>query len=163
MKESSPTNQDIFDVRKIRRLVEMMKAHDLSEIDLQQGEVRIQLRRPQPCFQQSFVPQPPNPALAAPMKQEAVAEPAVPPRADAGIMIKSPMVGTFYAAPDPESPPFVKVGDHVGPDTIVCIVEAMKVFNQIPAEVSGRITAVLVENGSSVEFGQPLFKIEAGG
>ena len=72
------------------------------------------------------------------------------------------MVGTFYAAADPESPPFVKVGDHVGPDTTVCIVEAMKVFNQIPAEVSGRIIAVLAENGSSVEFGQPLFKSTPG-
>ena len=63
-------------------------------------------------------------------------------------IIKSPMVGTFYAAPDPESPPYVKVGDHVGPETTVCIVEAMKVFNQIPAEVSGKIVAVLVENGN---------------
>ena len=77
-------------------------------------------------------------------------------------MIPSPMVGTFYAAPDPESPPYVKVGDHVGPETTVCIVEAMKVFNQIPAEVSGRIEAVLVENGESVEFGQPLFRVNTG-
>ena len=75
-------------------------------------------------------------------------------------MIKSPMVGTFYAAPDPDSPSFVKVGDHVGPETTICIVEAMKVFNQIPAEVSGRIIAVLAENGASVEFGQPLFKVD---
>jgi acetyl-CoA carboxylase biotin carboxyl carrier protein len=72
------------------------------------------------------------------------------------------MVGTFFAAADPDSPPYVKVGDHVGPDTTVCIVEAMKVFNQIPAEVAGRIIAVLVENGAPVEFGQPLFKVEAG-
>ncbi len=78
-------------------------------------------------------------------------------------MIKSPIVGTFYAAPNPESPPFVKVGDHVGPETTVCIVEAMKVFNQIPAEVSGKIQAVLVENGQPVEFGQPLFKVDTRG
>ncbi len=70
------------------------------------------------------------------------------------------MVGTFYASPDPDSPPYVKVGDVVGPETTVCIVEAMKVFNQIPAEVSGRIVAVLVENGAPVEFGQPLFKVD---
>jgi acetyl-CoA carboxylase biotin carboxyl carrier protein len=76
------------------------------------------------------------------------------------VLIKSPMVGTFYTAPDPDSPAFVKVGDHVGPDTTVCIVEAMKVFNQIPAEASGRIIAVLVENGAPVEFGQPLFKVD---
>jgi acetyl-CoA carboxylase biotin carboxyl carrier protein len=75
-------------------------------------------------------------------------------------VIKSPMVGTFYSAADPDSPPFIKVGDHVGPETTVCIVEAMKVFNQIPAEVSGRILAVLAENGAPVEFGQPLFKVD---
>jgi acetyl-CoA carboxylase biotin carboxyl carrier protein len=75
-------------------------------------------------------------------------------------LIKSPIVGTFYSAPDPDSPPFVKVGDHVGPETTVCIVEAMKVFNQIPAEASGKIVAMLAENGQSVEFGQPLFKVD---
>ena len=74
-------------------------------------------------------------------------------------VIKSPMVGTFYTAANPESPPFVKVGDHVGPESIVCIIEAMKVFNEIPAEVSGQIAAVLVENGAPVEYGQPLFKV----
>ena len=72
------------------------------------------------------------------------------------------MVGTFYSSPDPESPPYAKVGDHVGPDTTVCIVEAMKVFNQIPAGISGKIVAVLVENGDPLEFGQPLFKVETG-
>jgi acetyl-CoA carboxylase biotin carboxyl carrier protein len=76
------------------------------------------------------------------------------------ILVKSPMVGTFYAASDPNTPPFVKVGDHVGPETIVCIVEAMKVFNQIPAEAAGRVIAVLAENGVPVEFGQPLFKLD---
>ena len=75
-------------------------------------------------------------------------------------LIKSPMVGTFYSAPDPDSPAYVKVGDPVGPDTTVCIVEAMKVFNEIPAEVSGKIVAVLVENGEPVEFGQPMFKVD---
>ena len=75
-------------------------------------------------------------------------------------LIKSPIVGTFYSAPDPDAPAFIKVGDHVGPETTVCIVEAMKVFNEIPAEISGKITAVLVENGSPVEFGQPLFRVD---
>ena len=70
------------------------------------------------------------------------------------------MVGTFYSAPDPDSPPYVKVGDHVGPETTVCIVEAMKVFNQIPAEMSGKILMVLAANGESVEYGQPLYKID---
>jgi acetyl-CoA carboxylase biotin carboxyl carrier protein len=87
---------------------------------------------------------------------------AAQPAADEGqiVLIKSPMVGTFYTAPSPEAAPYVKVGDHVGPDTTICIVEAMKVFNEIPAETSGKIVAVLVENGDPVEYGQPLFKVD---
>ncbi len=160
------SSQDIFDVRKIRRLVELMKEHDLTEIDIQQGEVRIQLRRagtaanpsailPGPGIRsEAFPPVPAGPSRPA---AETLAEPS----SDSQLaIIKSPMVGTFYAAPDPDSPPYVKVGDHVGPETTVCIVEAMKVFNQIPAEVSGKILMVLVENGESVEYGQPLFKVD---
>ncbi len=163
MNAPSAPSQDIFDVRKIRRLVELMKEHDLSEIDLQQGELRIQLRRPNaaavPMVAAAPAPQrpvalPPGPAAAEP------AAPAAAPQDAHLTVIKSPMVGTYYAAPDPESPPYVKVGDHVGPETTVCIVEAMKVFNQIPAELSGRIVATLVENGAPVEFGQPLFKLD---
>jgi acetyl-CoA carboxylase biotin carboxyl carrier protein len=165
MNAPATSSQDIFDVRKIRRLVELMKEHDLNEIDLQQGEVRIQLRRASAVAATTVGAAPvisvaAAPAVAGPPAPESVA-PAAP---DAGAknvaLIKSPMVGTFYTAPDPDSPAFVKVGDHVGPDTVVCIVEAMKVFNQIPAEASGRIIAVLVENGAPVEFGQPLFKID---
>jgi acetyl-CoA carboxylase biotin carboxyl carrier protein len=155
---------DIFDVRKIRRLVELMKEHDLSEIDLQQGELRIQLRRT--CTATSPVvgvaPAPvAAPAMAGPPASESGVSVAAESLAKGIVLIKSPMVGTFYTAPDPESPPFVKVGDHVGQETTVCIVEAMKVFNQIPAEASGRILAVLVENGAPVEFGQPLFKVDS--
>ena len=160
------SSSDIFDVRKIRRLVELMKEHDLTEIDIQQGEVRIQLRRagnasnpgvilPGPGIRgEAFTPAPAGSSRPA---AETLAEPASENHL---AIIKSPMVGTFYAAPDPDSPPFVKVGDHVGPETTICIVEAMKVFNQIPAEVSGKIITVLAENGQSVEFGQPLFKVD---
>jgi acetyl-CoA carboxylase biotin carboxyl carrier protein len=166
MNAPSASNQDIFDVRKIRRLVEMMKEHDLSEIDLQEGDVRIQLRRAATAPIVMAAPPAALPAVAAPGAVRPAPE-SVPPtesggKGKGGLLIKSPMVGTFYTAPDPDSPPYVKVGDHVGPDTTVCIVEAMKVFNQIPAEVAGRIIAVLVENGAPVEFGQPLFKVEAG-
>ena len=156
--------QDIFDVRKIRRLVELMKEHDLTEIDLQQGEVRIQLRRmgtgASPLIPAAAMPQAPLPAAVGPPAPESDAPVAAEPKSGSATVIKSPMVGTFYAAPDPDSPPFVKIGDHVGPETTVCIVEAMKVFNQIPAELSGRIIAVLAENGAPVEFGQPLFKVD---
>ncbi len=76
------------------------------------------------------------------------------------VQVRSPMVGTFYAAPNPEAPPFVKVGDQIGPESTVCVIEAMKVFNEIPAECSGKIVAMLVENGEPVEFGQALFRVE---
>jgi acetyl-CoA carboxylase biotin carboxyl carrier protein len=158
------SNQDIFEVRKIRRLVELMKEHDLGEIDLRQGETRIRLRRElAPASGGAMLPAAAAPAAAlpstaAPSKDASPAQAAA--EAEQTAVILSPMVGTFYSAADPESPPYVKVGDHVGPETTVCIVEAMKVFNQIPAEVSGKITAVLVENGESVEFGQPLFKVD---
>jgi len=160
MNASPASHQDIFDVRKIRRLVELMKEHDLGEIDLEQGETRIRLRRSCGTSLPMMVAAP-TPAQAVPAPTPAA--PATPPEdKDKNVLlIKSPMVGTFYAAPDPDSPSFVKVGDHVGPDTTVCIVEAMKVFNQIPAEVSGRVIAVLAESGSPVEFGQPLFKVDS--
>jgi acetyl-CoA carboxylase biotin carboxyl carrier protein len=93
----------------------------------------------------------------------AAAEPARQPAADAGMLvIKSPMVGTFYKASGPDAAAFVKVGDRIGPEKTVCIVEAMKVFNEIPAGVSGQVVAILVENGAPVEFGQPLIKVDPG-
>ena len=156
-------NQDVFDVRKVRRLVVLMKEHDLSELEIQQGDTRIQLRRStEPVMSVgSAVVAPPTAVAAAP----AAEVPAKPEPASDGnaVLIRSPMVGTFYTASDPESPTYVKVGDHVGPDTTVCIIEAMKVFNQIPAEVSGKIVAVLVDNGETVEFNQPLFKVDPRG
>lgn len=159
---TSPSNQDIFDVRKIRRLVELMNEHGLSEMDIRQGDMRIQLRRGGEPVVTGPVPRPMAPApVAAPAE---VSRPAASPPAPAAdehtAFIKSPMVGTFYAASDPDSPPYVKVGDSIGPETVVCIVEAMKVFNEIQAEVSGKIVAMLVENGEPVEFGQPLFKVD---
>jgi len=162
----SPSNQDIFDVRKIRRLVELMNEHDLSEMDLRQGEMRIQLRRArEPAVAAHAPPHLPAgsvapPASAGPPAETRPATAESPAVEEHFALVKSPMVGTFYAAPDPDAPPFVKVGDHVGPETTVCVVEAMKVFNEIQAEVSGKIVAVLVENGEPVEFGQPMFRLD---
>ena len=158
MTSAGPSSGDIFDVKKVRRLVELMKEHDLAEIDLRQGEQRIRLRRGADPVVQQYAPQPRPVAdqasqAAPPPKPAAVDETHV-------VVIKSPMVGTFYLSPNPESAAFVKVGDHVGPESIVCIIEAMKVFNEIPAEVSGQIVAALAENGEPVEFGQPLFKVD---
>lgn len=162
MSNPGPGSGDIFDVKKVRRLVEMMKEHDLAEIDLRQGDQRVRLRRgaePMISMPAAVVAHAPQPASHAAPSAEKGAPAASAPSADLAT-VKSPMVGTFYAAANPESPSFVKVGDHVGPETIVCIIEAMKVFNEIPAEISGKITAVLVENGAPVEFGQPLFKVD---
>ena len=159
----SSSDQDVFDVRRIRRLVELMKEHDLSGMDLRQGEMRIQLRRGArpvvtgvaalPALAPEGAPAPAEPARRPPMAAKEAEDEHL-------VLITNPIVGTFYAAPDPESPPYAKVGDHVGPETTVCIVEAMKVFNEIPAGVAGKIVAVLVENGEPVEYGQPLFKVD---
>jgi acetyl-CoA carboxylase biotin carboxyl carrier protein len=152
---------DIFDVKKVRRLIELMKEHDLAEVDLRQGDQRVRLKRGAEPFVGMVAPSggsAPQPAMNAPPAAERIPQ-GESHGADLAV-IKSPMVGTFYGASSPEAPPFVKVGSHVGPDTIVCIIEAMKVFNEIPAEISGKVAAVLVENGAPVEFGQPLFKID---
>ncbi len=152
-------SSDVFDVRKVRRLVELMNEHDLGEIDLRQGEQRIRLRRGQE----------PVVAMAAPPVAAPVPAAATPPAAEAPTAseddantayVTSPMVGTFYSASTPETPAFVKVGDQVGPDSVVCILEAMKVFNEIPAECSGSVTAVLVQDGDAIEYGQKLFKLQ---
>jgi acetyl-CoA carboxylase biotin carboxyl carrier protein len=153
---------DLFDVRKVRRLVELMNEHDLSELDLKQGDQRIRIRKGhEPVMIAGTMPI--ASSAAAPASTGRPAEPAAPSSATESanqMVIKSPMVGTFYAAANPDAPPFVRVGDQVSRDTTVCIIEAMKVFNEIPAECTGRIVAVLVESGDAVEFGQPLFKVE---
>ncbi|HEV3341022.1 MAG TPA: acetyl-CoA carboxylase biotin carboxyl carrier protein [Pirellulales bacterium] len=161
MASQPPNSGDVFDLRKIRRLVELMNEHDLTEIDLRDAEVRIRLRKGRETFVTSM------PAMAAPAAQPAASQVAQPlPAAKAAdeeyvVYIKSVMVGTFFSSPSPEAPSFVKIGDHVGPDTTVCIIEAMKVFNEIPAGVSGQLMAVLVQNGDPVEYGQPLFKLDS--
>lgn len=148
---------DIFDVKRIRRLVELMNEHELAEIDLRQADQRIRLRKGgEPIV--TVAPTRPS-APSADLGTAGAAEAAA--HADEHlVLIKSPMIGTFYISPSPEAAPFVKIGDHVGPTSTVCIIEAMKVFNEIPAETSGLVVAVLVDNGEPVEFGQPLFKID---
>lgn len=161
-----PSSPEVFDVDRIRRFVELMQEFGLTEINLRHGDERIQLRRGYEgsvCTPSGAagVPAVALPAVpAAPAQAGAPAPPRQEAKEEHIVLIKSPMVGTFYAAPDPDSPPYVKVGDLVSPETTVCTVEAMKVFNQIPAEVSGRVVAVLVENGAPIEFGQPLFKVD---
>jgi acetyl-CoA carboxylase biotin carboxyl carrier protein len=160
----SKGEEDVFEVDRIRNLVELMQEYDLREIDLRQTDQRIRLCRgadepagnPRPVLGGAPV------AGSAEPAQPASPVPA-PPEADHIVYLKSPMVGTFYTRPNPNTEPFVRVGDYVDPETTVCIIEAMKVFNEIPAEARGRILAILVEDEEPVEFGKPLFKLDTSG
>jgi len=148
----------MIELKKLKELVDLMKEHDLSEIDLRDGDETVTLKRPlagpAPAPAQPAAPPAPAPA------PNAQAAPPPEPAPDDGLeAIESPMVGTFYTASNPDSPPFVKVGDTVGPDTIVCLIEAMKVFSEVKAEKSGVIEKIVVKNSEAVEFGQPLFLI----
>lgn len=151
-----------MDVGLLEQIVKLMKANDLSSIDLRDGEKRISLQRGGAVVTHvaTAAPAPVHvaaPASAAPAS--AAAAPAVDE--DAGLIpIKSPMVGTFYSAASPEAKPFVNVGSTVDEETDVCIIEAMKVFNNIKAECRGTIAKILVTNGQTVEFGQPLFLVK---
>jgi acetyl-CoA carboxylase biotin carboxyl carrier protein len=154
-------NSTPFDLGRIRELVEMMEAHGLTEVRLQRGDEKWMLRRGG-HEQVSVVPMGQLPAMPAPNPTAAAAPAKAAEPAEHLIVIKSPTVGTFYSSPTPDEPPFVSIGTRVQEDTVVCIVEAMKVFNQIPAEVNGTIVEVLVSNGDAVEFGQPLFRVRPG-
>lgn len=167
MASMGSSSGDIFDHRKLRRLVQIMQEHDLTEIDLRQADTRLRIRRgPEQVAQiveaTGFAAAAAQRVAAAPAPAAEAPAAAAPAPVDETniVVIRSPMIGTFYAAPKPDQPPFVKVGDRVSPTTTVCIVEAMKVFNEIPAEVSGTIVAVLVDNGEPVEYNQPLFRVD---
>ena len=155
---AAQTRADIFDVKKVRQLIELMKEHDLNELDLRQADNRVRIRRGGEVVTYSA---PAVAAAPAPSAAPVAAAAGVPSAADSRMLvIKSPMVGTFYKASGPDALPFVKVGDRIGPEKTVCVIEAMKVFNEIPAGVSGQVVAILVDNGGAVEFGQPLIKVD---
>ena len=149
-----------MDIRKVKKLVELLEESNIDEIEIHEGDDSVRIRRSAPAGNVSVasVPTyaPPAPAVAAPAApvaeapKEAVVE---------GHAVKSPMVGTYYAAPSPTSAPFIKVGQNVNAGDVICIVEAMKMMNQIEADKSGKIGAILVENGEAVEFDQPLITI----
>jgi acetyl-CoA carboxylase biotin carboxyl carrier protein len=149
------------DLKKVKELIELMLENDLVEVEIEEGESKIHLKRPG-HWQPQFSAAPPMhfaPAASAPPTAGAPAPAAA--QEDNLADITSPIVGTFYATPSPDSEPYVKVGDHVNPDTVVCIIEAMKVMNEIKAEKSGTIEKIMVSNGQAVEFNQVLFKIRA--
>jgi acetyl-CoA carboxylase biotin carboxyl carrier protein len=164
MTDKPSSSDTVFEIDRIRRLVELMKEHDLSEVDLRESRQRIRIcRGPKEPPRGAYAPPPPPPP--PPPGPGGGAPLAKGPTADGPniVLIKSPMVGTFYARPNPKAEPYVKVGDGVDSTTVVCIIEAMKVFNEIPAEVRGKIAAVLCEDGEAVEFDKPLFKVDTSG
>ena len=142
-----------MDLQDVLKLLELMEARHLEEIEVEQGDTRIRLRKggaPQVVVPIAAPAAPANPQ-AAPAAPEA--EKAQEPNL---VKITSPMVGTFYRAASPDAEPFIGEGDHVTPDQVICIIEAMKVMNEIKAEREGDVVSILIENGDSVEFGQPM-------
>jgi acetyl-CoA carboxylase biotin carboxyl carrier protein len=151
-----------FDVRTVKALVALMSQHDLNEIDLRDGTQRIRLRRGLPAVTVPVMSPvsatAPAPVPAPPQQRSETAA----PKADGKklVEIKSPTPGTFYAAPTPDAPPYVKAGSKVTPTSVVCQIEAMKIFNEIAAECTGAVVEVLVENQQAVEYGQVLFRVD---
>jgi acetyl-CoA carboxylase biotin carboxyl carrier protein len=153
-----------FDVPTIRHLVALMSRHDLSEIDLRQGDKRIVLRRgvPSGAATVSALPAPVAVPVSAPTAPVPVAAtPAADKKpAKALTEVKSPTPGTFYARANPDAEPYVRVGSRVTPTTVVGLIEAMKIFNEITADCAGVVTEILVENQQPVEYGQVLFRVD---
>lgn len=151
-----------MDIRKIKKLIELVEESGISELEISEGEESVRISRNSPVsaapIQYAAAPAPV--AAAAPAAATVVAAEAAAPAVPAGHQVLSPMVGTFYGAPSPDAKPFVKVGQSVTAGETLCIVEAMKMMNQIEADKSGVVTAILVEDGQPVEFDQALVIIE---
>lgn len=158
-----------MELKDIKAIIDLMKKNSISEFELEKQDFKIRLKRstnggavlPGGLEEAPVVAYAPLVAPAALPVAAPVPPPLAPAAAENAQEIKSPMIGTFYRAPSPESAPYVEIGSEVGPETVVCIIEAMKVMNEIKAEVKGVVTEVLVDNAKPVEFGQPLFRIRA--
>lgn len=151
------------DIQRIKELIRIMKENDLVEIDIQHGDDRVSLKRSQPQQMPTMGPiMAAMPASGAPIlmpQGQPGGQAAVPAKGDGLLEIKSPIVGTFYEAPSPDSDPYVELGARVDSQTVVCIIEAMKVMNEIKAEVNGTIVERTVKTGQAVEYGQVLFRV----
>jgi acetyl-CoA carboxylase biotin carboxyl carrier protein len=149
------------DLKEIKAIIDLMKKNSLTEFELELNDFKIKLRRPLGSSSPNVGVTPiDDPELTAYVPLARAAHPAVSHSGGSNDSeIKSPMIGTFYRSPSPEAAPYVDIGSEVGPDTVVCIIEAMKVMNEVRAEVRGVITSIPAENAKPVEFGQPLFKI----
>ena len=149
-----------MDIRKVKKLIELLEESGISEIEISEGEESVRISRYPPPGMMAFAP--PQHAGHAPAhapQSEEKAEPQSEPPSK-GHQITAPMVGTFYSSPSPGAKTFVDIGTEVTPGDTVCIIEAMKMMNQIESDVAGRVVSVLVDNGDPVEFGQPLFIVE---
>lgn len=152
-----------MDIRKIKKLIELLEHSSLTEMEIIEGEETVKLSRKEQVVQAE--PQQTHVIQTAPVvANEATSEAAIStpasPSEPSGLLVRSPMVGTFYASPSPESEAFVKVGQSIAVGDTLCMVEAMKMFNQIESEHKGKIKRILVENGQAVEFDEPLFEME---
>lgn len=153
-----------MDLRKLKTLIDLVSESNVSELEITEAEGKVRIVKGGPVVQQAFAPAAvaapvagPAPAVSAAPAQAA---PAAAPQAPAGHTVKSPMVGTFYRASAPGAKSFVEIGSQVKEGDTVCIIEAMKILNEIEADKAGTITQILCENGQAVEYGQPLFVIE---
>jgi len=146
-----------MDLRKLKKLIDLVQESGIAELEVTEGEEKVRIARTNAGSPQVYMPQHMQAPMPAPVA--AVAAPIVPEE-PVGHTLKAPMVGTFYRSPSPGSPPFVEVGQSVSKGQTLCIIEAMKLLNEIESDVSGTVKAVLTENGQPVEYGQPLFVIE---
>jgi acetyl-CoA carboxylase biotin carboxyl carrier protein len=147
-----------MDLRKLKKLIDLVQESGIAELEITEGEEKVRINRTGSGNPAVYFPQ--QAQTAAPMAAGPTAAPLTAPAAETGHTLKSPMVGTFYRSPSPGSPPFVEIGQSVSKGQTLCIIEAMKLLNEIESDASGTIKAVLVENGQPVEYGQPLYIIE---
>ena len=152
-----------MDIRKVKKLIELLESSGIAELEIKEGEESVRITRTPagaPVYAAPVAPAPPAAAPLAPAAGPAAIPVATEaPDTPAGTRVEAPMVGTFYSSPSPDAAPFVKVGDEVSPGDTLCIIEAMKMMNQIEAEVGGQVAAIQVQDGDPVEFGQVLFVI----
>lgn len=152
-----------MDINEIKKLIKVFENADVTELSIQEGDLKIKMSKNGTKSSNVSSVLPPSYEIPAPMPQSAVAKPKDEGKDDTDEnlhIIKSPIVGTFYRAPAPDADPYVQVNDSVSDGTVLCIVEAMKLMNEIECDISGKIVQILVEDGTPVEFNQPLFKIE---
>ncbi len=152
-----------MDIRKIRRLIELLEGSDVNEIEITEGEESVRISRGAQVQVASAAPVQPVAPVGPPAPAAPTAAASEPEEEEAGVTVEAPMVGTFYRAPTPEAEPYVREGDRVNVGDTLCVIEAMKLFNEIESEYSGVIKRILVENAQPVEFGEHLFLIDSEG